>query len=221
VSRLVDLSHPIEAGMVTYPGLPVPVISDFLSREASAAKYGGQAEFHIARVEMVANTGTYIDAPSHRHAGGMDIAALPLQSVAALPGIVIPLTSGRAAGEDLFREADVRGRAVLIATGWSSRWRTDGYGAPEHPFLARSGAEMLASRGAALVGIDSVNIDDMADLERPAHTVLLRHGIPVVEHLTSLGALGDAPFRFFAVPAPFRGVGTFPVRAFAVVDSDE
>lgn len=215
--RLIDLSHPIESGMVTYPGLPAPRITDFLSRQDSPARYGGQAEFHIAAIEMVANTGTYLDAPSHRHREGIDVGALPLAAVANLPGVMVRLASGRAADARLFEDLDVDGRAVLIATGWSRRFRTDSYGAADHPFLTRDAAELLADRGAVLVGIDSVNVDDMADLSRPAHTILLGRGIPVVEHLTGLEALDGGEFTFFAVPAPFRGVGTFPVRAFAMV----
>lgn len=215
--RLVDLSHPIESGMVTYPGLPAPLVSDFLSREESSERYGGKAEFHIARIEMVANTGTYLDAPSHRHGDGVDIGDLPLPSVANVPGLVVRLPSGRAVEPELFAGVDLAGRAVLFRTGWSTRWRSESYGAPEHPFVTREAAERLAAGGAALVGIDSVNIDDMADHSRPAHTILLGHGIPVVEHLTNLDELEGQPFTFFAVPAPFRGVGTFPVRAFAIV----
>ena len=214
--QLIDLSHPIEAGMTTYPGLPAPAISDYLSRDDSRARYDGKAEFHIARIEMVANTGTYLDAPSHRYAEGSDLAGLPLARVAALPGLLVG-AEGRAVGEEAFEGLELAERAVLIATGWSRRWRTDAYGAADAPFLTSAAAQRLVARGAALVGIDSVNIDDMADLSRPAHTLLLGGGIPVVEHLTNLEALRGQEFTFFAVPAPFRGVGTFPVRAFAVV----
>lgn len=215
--RLVDLSHPIESGMLTYPGLPAPLISDFLSRQDSSERYGGKAEFHIAKIEMVANTGTYLDAPFHRHRDGIDIGDLPLPSIASVPGRLVRLSSGRTIGPELLAETDIAGSAVLFATGWSLHWRSESYGAPDHPFVTREAAELLASRGAALVGIDSVNIDDMADHSRPAHTILLAHGIPVVEHLTGLEALEGQSFTFFAVPAPFRGVGTFPVRAFAIV----
>jgi arylformamidase len=213
---LVDLSHAIEDGMVTFPGLPGPVITDHLSRAASVERYRGQAEFHIARIEMVANTGTYLDAPSHRFEDATDISQLPLERVAFLPGLVLPLRE-RALRAEHLRDLDLRGRALLVHTGWSRHFRTERYGEPDHPFVARDAAELLAQSGVALVGIDSVNIDDMADLSRPAHTLLLRAGIPIVEHLTNLEALGDRPFTFFAVPAPVRGVGTFPVRAFASV----
>lgn len=208
--RLVDLSHTIESGMVTYPGLPEPQIRDWLTREASRERYGGHAEFQIGRIDMIANTGTYLDTPFHRYLGGGDLADLPLTSVANLPGV---LTDGRN-----LDELDVRGRAVLIHTGWSRHWRTERYGDASHPFVSKEAAELLARKGAALVGIDSVNIDAMTDLSRPAHTTLLQAKIPIVEHLTNLEALaGVAEFTFFAVPVKVRGMGTFPVRAFAVV----
>lgn len=203
--------------MITYPGLPAPVIRDHLSRAESRERYRGEAEFHIARIDMVANTGTYLDAPSHRFDGGLDVGQLPLAKVASLPGTVVRIPSDRrAVGVEDVRDLQLHGRALLINTGWSQHWRTAAYGAPEHPFLSRAAAEHLAQSGVALVGIDSVNIDDMVDLSRPAHTLLLRSGIPIVEHLTNLEALGDRPFTFFAVPAPVRGMGTFSVRAFAM-----
>jgi kynurenine formamidase len=214
--ELMDLSHPIEHGMVTYPGLPAPVVTDHLSREASRERYRGEAEFHIGRIEMVANTGTYIDAPSHRVEGAADIAALPLSRLAFLRGVLVQLeeralTAGHLAGLDL------RDAALLVHTGWSRHWRTDAYGRADHPYVSRDAAEFLVQSGVALVGIDSVNIDDMADMSRPAHTILLRASIPVVEHLTNLDALRGRAFTFFAVPAPVRGMGTFPVRAFAAI----
>jgi arylformamidase len=215
---LIDLSHEIEHGMITYPGLPGPVITDHLSREASRERYRGEAEFHIGRIEMVANTGTYIDAPFHRFEGAADIGQLPLETVADLRGVVVPLPEGqRALGVEAVAGLDLRGAALLVHTGWSRHWRSDAYARADHPYVSRSAAEHLAGSDVALVGIDSVNIDDMADPSRPAHTLLLQAGIPVVEHLANLSALGDHPFRFYAVPAPFRGMGTLPVRAFAVV----
>lgn len=217
--RLVDLSHEIEHGMVTYPGLPAPVVSDWLSREASRARYAPGTTFQIGKIEMVANTGTYMDAPFHRHAGGSDIAAFPLEAVADLDGLVVRAYVRRGRGLDAgaFREADVGGKAVLVHTGWDAHWRTDRYGAG-HPFLTRDAAEYLVAEEAALVGIDSLNIDDADDGARPAHTALLSAGIPIVEHLTNLGALPDAGFRFFAVPPRVKGMGSFPVRAFALVE---
>lgn len=218
--RLVDLSHEIEHGMVTYPGLPAPVVSDWLSREASRARYAPGTTFHIGKIEMVANTGTYMDAPFHRHAGGADISAFPLEAVADLDGLVVRAYVRRHRGVDAgaFREADVRGKAVLVHTGWDAHWRTDRYG-DGHPFLTRDAAEHLVAEGAALVGIDSLNIDDAEDGTRPAHTALLSAGIPIVEHMTNLGALPEAGFRFFAVPPRVKGMGSFPVRAFALVSA--
>ena len=217
MGRLVDLSHPIEHGMVTYPGLPGPVISDFLGREASRGHYAEGTTFHIARVRMVANTGTYLDAPFHRFVHGQDVAALPLERLADLPGAVVDASGrGRALDLDLFAGRDLAGHAVLVRTGWDAHWRTPRY-AEGHPHLTRAAAEYLAGAGPALVGIDSLNIDDTDDAVRPAHTLLLSAGIPIVEHLTNLAALPESGFRFHAVPAPFRGLGSFSVRAYAVV----
>jgi arylformamidase len=224
--RILDLSHSIEPGMITYPGLPAPAVSEFLSREASAAKYAPGTTFSIGRVDLVANTGTYVDAPFHRFAEGADIAALPLERLANLPGVVLPLPGGEARGEGrsrsfevtLFERHDLRGKAVLLHSGWDVHWRTPAYG-EGHPFVTREAARLLAASGAALVGIDSLNIDDTADPERPAHTHLLEAGIPIVEHLCNLAALPVSGFRFFAVPAPFARMGSFPVRAFAILDS--
>lgn len=218
-SRFVELSHWIEDGMVTYPGLPAPVVSEHLSRAASEGKYAPGTTFSIGRVEMVANTGTYVDAPFHRFEHGTDIARLPIERLANLPGLYVDARGrGRALDAELFGQkgSNMEGRAVLIGTGWDSKWRVPGYGTG-HPFLTRSAAERLVSARAALVGIDSLNIDDTADLSRPAHTLLLEAGIPIVEHLTRLDQLSGRPFRFFAVPAPFVGMGSFPVRAFAIL----
>lgn len=212
---LVDLSHQVGDGTVTYPGLPAPRITDFLSREASKGSYAPGTTFHIARIDMVANTGTYLDAPSHRWEDGADLAGLDLGSVADLEGVVIDHQRGRGLPPDAV--VDVGGRAVLIRTGWSRHFATPVYGSGGHPFVTREAAEALVRGGARLVGIDSLNIDDTADRSRPAHSILLRAGIPIVEHLTSLEKLPPGGFRFFAVPAKFAGVGTFPVRAFAIV----
>jgi len=215
---LVDLSHDVVHGMTTYRGLPGPTISDHLSREASRARYAPGTEFQIGRIDMVANTGTYVDAPSHRYAGAKDLAALPLASVADLPGVAVraPHARGRTVGPDAFRGLDVRGRAVLVHTGWDAHWGTERYG-DGSPFLTAEAARLLADGGAALVGIDAHNIDDTSGGERPAHSLLLAREIPVAEHLCNLGALPDQGFRFFAVPVKVRGMGTFPVRAFAIV----
>ena len=217
MGRLVDLSHSIEHGMVTYPGIPGPVVSDFLGREASRGHYAEGTTFHIARVRMVANTGTYLDAPFHRYAHGKDVAALPLERLADLPGLVVDATArGRALDQDLFAGRDLHGRAVLVRTGWDAHWRTSRYG-EGHPYLTRGAAEYLAGAGPALVGIDSLNIDNTDDGVRPAHTLFLGAGIPIVEHLTRLGELPAEGFRFHAVPAPFHGLGSFSVRAYAVL----
>lgn len=214
---LVDLSHTIRDGLVTYPGLPAPRISDHLSREASRRSYAPGTEFHIARIEMVANTGTYLDSPAHRWADGADLSGLALERLADLPGVVVDLPRGARAftARDL-PAADLTGRAVLLRTGWSAHFGTPRY-FEAHPFLAGDAAEALAQRGAALVGIDSLNIDDTSGGERPAHSLLLRAGVPIVEHLTNLAALPAQGFRFFAVPPRVAGMGTFPVRAFAAV----
>ncbi|HEY7862078.1 MAG TPA: cyclase family protein [Thermoanaerobaculia bacterium] len=215
-SRFVELSHPIEPGMITYPGLPGPVITAHLSREASRGRYAKDTTFEIGRVEMVANTGTYVDAPLHRFAGGADVAGLPLERLADLPGVVIDVSaSGRAIGPEAFAGRALSGRAVLVRTGWDAHWRTERYG-NGHPCLTREAAEVLAGSGAALVGIDSLNIDDTQDGERPAHTLLLAAGIPIVEHLCNLAALPSEGFRVSAVPPPFVGMSSFPVRVWAV-----
>ena len=214
--ELVDLSHAVEAGMITYPGLPGPVIRDHLSREASRGAYAEGVTFQIGAIDMVANTGTYVDAPFHRFEKGIDLAGLPLERVAALEGTLVDAVAmgGRAIGPAAFDGAEVRGRAILVRTGWDAHWRTERYGSG-HPFLTAGAADRLVEGGAALVGIDSLNIDDTADRARPVHSRLLQAGIPVVEHLCNLGALAGRAFRFFAVPAPVRGMGSFPVRAFA------
>ncbi|HET7600061.1 MAG TPA: cyclase family protein [Gemmatimonadales bacterium] len=213
--RLIDLSHTIEHGMVTYPGLPGPVICDYLSWEASRAHYAAGVEFHIGKIELVANTGTYLDAPFHRYAGGADLAALPLEPLAGLDAVLVRASvEARAIGPEAFAGSDVRGKAVLVHTGWSAHWRTPRY-LSGHPFLTGAAARYLLDAGARLVGIDSLNIDDTADLKRPVHSALLNAGVPIVEHMTNLAALPAAGFRFYAVPPKVVGFGSFPVRAFA------
>ena len=215
---LIDLSHVVSDGLVTYPGLPAPVIRDYLSREASRARYGPGTEFQIAQIEMIANTGTYLDAPSHRYAEGTDLAALPLEHVADLDAVVVRCVNHpkRAIDRDAFTAVPVGGRAVLVHTGWDRHWGTPSYGSG-NPFLTRGATEYLVAEGARLVGIDSLNIDDTADGSRPAHTLLLGAAIPIVEHLCGLERLPDSGFRFFAVPVKVRGMGSFPVRAFAQI----
>jgi kynurenine formamidase len=214
---LIDVSHVVEDGLVTYPGLPAPVVCDFLSREASRAVYAEGTTFQIGKIEMVANTGTYVDSPFHRFADGADLAALELSRLADLDGVVVDGTGrGRSLGPDLFEGLDVRGKAVLVRTGWDAHWATPAY-AEGHPFLTRAAAERLRAEGALLVGIDSLNIDDTRDGSRPVHTILLGAGIPIAEHLCRLADLPRMSFRFHAVPVKFRGVGTFPVRAYGVI----
>jgi len=219
---LVDVSQTIEHGMITYKGLPAPLICDFLSREQSRSHYAPGTEFHIGKIEMVANTGTYLDSPFHRYATGKDLAELPLERLANLDGIVIraDLSKGRAIGRTVFQGHDLRGKAVLVRTGWDSHWRTDQY-FEDHPFLTRDAAEYLLQAGVALVGFDSLNIDDTGDLGRPVHSLLLAAEVPIVEHLRGLNQLPSADFRFFAVPVKVKNMGTFPVRAFGLVEEPE
>ena len=217
--RLVELSHVITAGMVTYPGLPGPEIDDHLSREASRAVYGPGTEFHIGRISMVANTGTYLDTPFHRYPDGADLSTAPLQRMVDLDALVVRLPEGvRAVDRLLLAPYRVTGRAVLVHSGWDRHWGTDGYGAGGHPFVTADGADWLVEQGAALVGIDSVNIDDTTDPLRPAHTRLLAGGVPIVEHLRGLDQLPPDGFRFTAAPPRVAGMGTFPVRAYAVIE---
>lgn len=210
---LVDLSHVIEAGMTTYKGLPGPAICDYWEREASRAFYDDGSSFQIGRIDMVANTGTYLDAPFHRFAEGDDLAALGLERLAALPGLVVR-SEAMAVDEEAFAGLDVAGKAVLVHTGWDRHWRTPAY-FEHHPFLTEDAARLLVERGARLVGIDSHNIDDTRRRSRPVHTILLGGGVLICEHMTNLGALPDDGFAFTAVPPKIAGVGTFPVRAFA------
>jgi arylformamidase len=215
----VDLSHVIEAGMITYRGLPGPQICDFWEREASAANYDDGSTFQIGRIDMIANTGTYVDSPFHRYADGCDLAGLKLSSLAGLDGIAVrrPFEAGLATDAADFEGLDVRGRAVLVHTGWDRHWRTDAYWT-DHPFLTEAAAQFLVDEGATFVGIDSHNIDDTRSRSRPVHSILLGAGVPIGEHLTNLGALPGSGFKFSAVPPKIAGMGTFPVRAYAVVD---
>lgn len=217
MARLIDLSHEIEDGMVTYDGLPAPAISDWLSRAASSARYAPGTTFQIGKIDLLANTGTYIDAPFHRYADGRDVAGYALEAVADLPGVVIRLEGGgRPIDASRFTKIELKSKAVLVHTGWDKHWRTDTYSSGQHPFVTKDAAEYLAKAGAALVGIDSLNIDDDKDGTRPAHTILLGAGVAIVEHMTNLRALPDKGFRFFAVPPRIKGMGSFPVRAFAI-----
>lgn len=217
-TRFIDLSHPIEHGMETFKGLPGPAICDYWTREGSAANYEDGSTFQIGRIDMVANTGTYVDAPFHRYADGCDLARLPLASLADLDGVVVSHPSERGLAVDVadFDGFDVAGKAVLIATGWDRHWRTPAYFS-DHPFLTPAAARRLADAGAAFVGIDSHNIDDTRTKRRPVHTILLGANIPIGEHMTRLTDLPPHGFKFHAAPAPIVGMGTFPVRAYAML----
>lgn len=219
MSTFIDVSHTVEDGMVTYKGLPPPIIRDHLSRVESKTRYAKGTEFHIGKIEMVANTGTYIDSPFHRYASGKDLSDLPLSSIADLDGLVVRQTdrNSRAIDADVFKGLRLKNRGVLVHTGWDKHWRTDQY-AEGHPFLTRAAAQFLVDQGVTLVGIDSFNIDDATDGTRPAHTLLLAADIPIVEHLCNLDALPDEAFAFFAVPVKVARFGSFPVRAFGIVD---
>lgn len=216
--KLIDLSHIVEDAMLTYKGLPAPIICDFLSREASRAHYAEGTEFHIGKIEMVANTGTYVDSPFHRFADGIDLSDLPLDSLADLPGVLVRATKlGQAISAEAFQGVEVGGAAVLVYTGWSAHWRTEAY-FEGHPFLTDDAAAYLVEAGARLVGIDSYNIDDTDDGTRPVHTQLLRANIPICEHMTNLDNLPSQGFRFHAAPVKVKAFGTFPVRAYAVLN---
>lgn len=238
MTRLIDLSHVIEDGLVTYRGLPAPIVCDFLTRQDARSHYDEGTSFHIGRIDMVANTGTYVDSPFHRFADGKDLSELELDSLADLPGLCVhvadsvssrtmirdlpgsgrdPDKNPRAIGPEAFGGLDVAGKAVLVHTGWARHWNTDAY-FEGHPFLTREAAEWLRDSGAVLVGIDSYNIDDIDDGERPVHTTLLGAGIPIAEHMCRLERLSETGFAFHAAPVKVRGMGTFPVRAYAVLD---
>lgn len=215
---LIDLSHTIEHGMITYKGLPAPLICDFLSREASRSLYAPGTEFHIGRIDMVANTGTYLDSPFHRYAEAKDLSELPLESLAGVSGVLVRVEPGeRAISSARFKGLQLSGKAVLVQTGWDRHWRTDAY-FEGHPYLTAEAARFLRDSGVRLVGIDSYNIDDTSDMTRPVHSLLLGGEIPIVEHMTGLQQLPATGFCFYAVPPKVRSFGTFPVRAFARVD---
>ena len=214
----VDLSHTIYDGLITYKGLPAPVMCDFLSREDSRKLYDEGTSFHVGRIDMVANTGTYLDSPFHRFEDGKDLSELELASLAGLNAVLVRVTglAGRDVNREIFLPLDVRSKAVLVETGWSRHWATDQY-FEGHTYLTRDAAEYLRDAGATLVGIDSYNIDDTADGTRPVHTVLLGAGIPIVEHMCNLESLPASGFVFTAAPVKIKGMGTFPVRAYATL----
>lgn len=215
---LIDLSHTIEHGTLTYRGLPAPIVCDYMSREESRKIYAPGTEFQIAKIEMVANTGTYLDCPFHRYEQGKDLADISLEQFANLPAVLVraDFRKTKAVDIDFFEGIDVRGKAVLVNTNWSEHWGADAY-FENNPFLTEAAAAFLVAGGAVLVGIDSHNIDDTNGNIRPVHTVLLGNDVLIVEHLCNLHLLPGEGFLFSAVPPKFRGVGTFPVRAFATL----
>jgi arylformamidase len=217
--RFVEVSHVIEPGMVTYPGLPVPEAKVFVDYDSSRERYQGKSEFLIASLHLCGNTGTYVDSPIHRYRGATDLAGLPLERVAHVPvSLVDARDRGRALGPDVFKGIELHGAAVIVRTDFSQHWRTERYGR-DNPFLNADACELLVRSGVSFVGIDSVNIDDMADLARPAHTILLGAGIPICEHMTNLSALPASGGRLHAVPIAWRGGATFPVRAYVQFES--
>lgn len=217
--QFIDVSHIVEHGMITYKGLPAPIICDYMSREASRNKYAEGTEFQIGKIEMVANTGTYVDSPFHRYPEGKDLSQLLLTSLANLECVTVrvPMSSGRSISKKAFENLEIQGKAVLVHTGWDKHWRTESY-FEGHPFLTRDAAQFLADSKVALVGIDSFNIDSTEDGARPAHSILLKAEIPIVEHLSNLGSVPERGSRFFAVPVKVKGFGSFPVRAFCIVE---
>jgi kynurenine formamidase len=214
----IEVSHRVTAGMKTYPGLPEPKVDVIIDYVTSRERYGGKAEFLIASLHLCGNTGTYVDSPHHRYPAGADLAELPLERLAHLPVVVIDATSaGRAIDADVFRAVTLTGNAVLVRTDHSRHWGTDAY-FTDHPFLTAHSADVLVQERPAFVGIDSLNIDDTADLSRPAHTKLLAAGIPVCEHMTGLAAIPRPGGRLHAVPIAWVGGATFPVRAYVIAE---
>jgi arylformamidase len=215
-SSFVDLSHTIEDGLVTYKELPAPIICDYLSREKSREVYETGTEFQIAKIEMVSNTGTYIDCPFHRYEHGKDLSQVTIEAFADINGIVIRADHRKALAIDatFFKEKEIRGMAILVHTGWEVHWNTAEY-FQNHPYLTEDAALYLRKCGVKLVGIDSLNIDNTQNKSRPVHSTLLASDILIVEHLCNLGNLPDEGFTFSALPPKFKGVGTFPVRAMA------
>lgn len=215
MSNLVDLSHRISNGLTTYPGLPPPLIDAYIDHQNSQSHYTNGTEFHIGQIRLVMNTGTYVDSPFHRYREGTDISGLALDQLANLDSVCIR-TKGHCLDRSALEGADIAGKAVLIHTGWSRHWGTDEYFCA-HPFVTADAARYLVEAGVLHVGIDSLNIDDIADGRRPVHSELLAANIPITEHLTNLGALPDCNYRYFAVPVKVAGAGSFPVRAFACI----
>lgn len=220
LKMLIDLSHPLEPGMPCYPGLPEPKFHVFLAHSDSIGqqKYASGTTFQIAAYELGGNTGTYLDAPFHRHSDGLDLRELSLERMVNLRGALVRVSSDGAIGQEAFANASLRDSAVLIHTGWSKHWKDGADYFRRGPFLTRDASDYLVEQRAALVGIDCGNLDDIRDPSRPAHTVLLQAGIPIVENLTNLDALGRRPFRFFAAPPAISSGTSFVVRAFAICE---
>ncbi len=217
MGRLIDLSHTIEDGLVTYKGLPAPIICDYLSREASKEIYAEGTTFQVGKIEMCSNTGTYLDSPFHRYEKGKDLSELDLESIASLIGAKITIPEEiTAIDEKWFHNTEISGKAVLVQTGWSRHWNTEQY-YEGHPYLTEDAALFLKNNGAKLVGIDTYNIDDVSGKDRPVHSVLLGSDILIVEHMCNLESVLSSNFKFYAVPVKIKGFGTFPVRAFAEV----
>ncbi|MEL6400799.1 MAG: cyclase family protein [Cyanobacteria bacterium J06626_4] len=218
MKKLIDLSHTVEDGLVTYKGLPAPIICDYLSREASKNHYAEGTTFQIGKIEMCSNTGTYLDSPFHRYEDGKDLSELTLESLASLEGIKVVIDEEvKAIDQAAFANLEVRDKAVLVQTNWSRYWNTEEY-YEGHPFLTEAAAIYLRDRGAKLVGIDAYNIDDSSGKERPVHSTLLGAEILIVEHMCNLQAVPVSGFKFYAVPVKIKGFGTFPVRAFAELE---
>jgi len=211
--KLVDLSHSIEDGMKAYPGFPSPKIGAYFTHADSAPRYENKSSFYIGKVEMVYNVGTYMDSPFHRYENGKDLSQIPLEKIASLPGIVI---DGAPEGREINLDSNenLEGKAALIRTGWDVRWGSEGYWEPG-PFLSEESVDLLMKSKPSLVGVDFWNIDDVANLSRPAHTKLLAAETPIVEHLCSLSSLPSRGFKFWAVPPKIVKGASFPVRAFA------
>lgn len=219
MKKLIDLSHTIEDGLVTYKGLPAPIICDYLSREESKKYYAEGTSFQIGKIEMCSNTGTYLDSPFHRYEEGKDLSELGLESLASLQGVKVPVRKGATAiNKEVFLDLEVNGKAVLVQTDWSDNWNTEQY-YEGHPFLTEEAAQYLRDSGAVLVGIDSYNIDDTSGNERPVHSTLLGAEILIVEHMCNLDKVPNSGFLFYAVPVKVKGFGTFPVRAFVEIET--
>ncbi len=217
MKKMIDLSHTIEDGLVTYKGLPAPIICDYLSREESKKHYAKGTTFQIGKIEMCSNTGTYLDSPFHRYEEGKDLSELSLESIASLDGIKVSINEGvTAIGKEVFIGLEITGKAILVQTNWSRNWNTEKY-YEGHPFLTEDAAQYLRDNKVKLVGIDSYNIDDVNGKERPVHSTLLESEILIVEHMCNLNNVPTKGFKFYAVPVKIKGFGTFPVRAFAEV----